>query len=93
MSIDPCIPTVWPEFSLTCRVGRSQYRFTVANPDRLSYGVVRAQLDGMEVDPAAIDVVDDGEEHEVHVLLGSTSAVAQAGEKGRASLMATRPRR
>jgi cyclic beta-1,2-glucan synthetase len=34
MRIDPCIPTVWPEYSLTWRFGKSHYRVTVANPDR-----------------------------------------------------------
>ena len=78
LRIDPCIPTVWPEYSLTCRVGRSHYRFVVVNPDRLSHGIARAQLDGSDVDPAAIPLVDDAQEHEVHVLIGAPSAVVPA---------------
>ncbi len=66
-------------YSLTCRVGRSHYRFVVVNPDRLSHGIARAQLDGSDVDPAAIPLVDDAQEHEVHVLIGAPSSVAQAG--------------
>ncbi len=38
ISIKPCIPTVWPEYSLVWRVGRSRYRFVVSNPDHLSHG-------------------------------------------------------
>jgi cyclic beta-1,2-glucan synthetase len=33
LSISPCIPAVWPEFSLVWKVGRSRYHFAVANPD------------------------------------------------------------
>ena len=44
-------PTVWPEYSLVWRVGRSRYRFVVSNPDHLSHGIARAQLDGADVDP------------------------------------------
>ena len=32
VSIEPCIPTVWPEYSLTCRLGRSLYRFHGRQP-------------------------------------------------------------
>jgi cyclic beta-1,2-glucan synthetase len=71
MSINPCIPTVWPEYSLIWRVGGTRYRFVVSNPDHLSRGVARAQLDGVDVDAAAIPLVSDGADHEVSILLGS----------------------
>jgi len=70
ISIDPCIPAVWPEYSLEWKVGRSRYRFVVTNPDRRTHGVALAQLDGADIDPSAIPLVDDGAEHEVSVVLG-----------------------
>ena len=82
ISIKPCIPTVWPEYSLVWRVGRSRYRFVVSNPDHLSKAIARAQLDGADVDPAAIPLVDDGEEHLVSVLLGSESTLLRAATAG-----------
>ena len=70
ISINPCIPAVWPEYSLEWRIGRSRYRFLVSNPDRRSQGVALARLDGADVDPGAIPLVDDGADHEVSVVLG-----------------------
>ena len=81
-SINPCIPTVWPEYSLEWRVGRSRYRFVVSNPDHLSHGIARAKLDGADVDPAAIPLVDDGAEHDVSVLMGSESSMLRAAGAG-----------
>ena len=83
ISIKPCIPTVWPrKASLVWRVGRSRYRFVVSNPDHLSHAIARAQLDGADIDPAAIPLVDDGEEHLVSVLLGSESTMLRAATAG-----------
>jgi cyclic beta-1,2-glucan synthetase len=79
MSISPCIPTVWPEYSLTWKIGGSRYRFEVTNPDRLSHGMARAQLDGVDVDHDAIPIADDGREHVVSVRLEARSSVVQAG--------------
>jgi len=72
LRIDPCIPRTWPEYSLAWRVGGTRYRFAVSNPDHLSHGVAQAHLDGVEIDPHAIPVVDDGGDHEVTVRLGAT---------------------
>ncbi len=74
ISIAPCIPAVWPEYSLEWKVGRSRYRFVVSNPDRRSHGVALARLDGADVDPGAIPLVDDGADHEVSVVLGKRVA-------------------
>jgi cyclic beta-1,2-glucan synthetase len=87
LSINPCIPAVWPEYSLEWRVGRSRYCFVVYNPDHRSHGIARAQLDGADVDPTSIPLVDDGVDHQVIVLLGNEStlmgaATAAAARRG-----------
>jgi cyclic beta-1,2-glucan synthetase len=76
--INPCIPAIWPRYSLEWRFGGTQYRFTVLNPDHRSHGVASAELDGASVDSAAIPLVDDGREHTVTIVLGVpvTTAVA-----------------
>jgi cyclic beta-1,2-glucan synthetase len=89
MSLDPCIPTVWPHYSLTWKVGQSHYHVTVSNPDHISRGIVRAQLDGVDVDPDAIPIADDGRDHEIAVLLGVPS-VAHAGGAAGARRVPTR---
>jgi cyclic beta-1,2-glucan synthetase len=70
-SVDPCIPTSWPAYTLTWRRGRTRYVVSIQNPDRVSTGVVGAEMDGIRLDPRAIPFADDGGEHAVTVTLGS----------------------
>jgi len=70
LSLEPCIPAVWPEFALDWRVGNTRYRFTVSNPEHHSQGIASATLDGAAVDPRAIPLLDDGDEHDVAIVLG-----------------------
>jgi cyclic beta-1,2-glucan synthetase len=90
ISINPCVPAGWPEYSLEWKVGRSRYRFMVTNPDRRTQGVALARLDGADVDPGAIPLVDDGADHEVSVQLGKRMAAAVSSPQI-ASQRATRP--
>jgi cyclic beta-1,2-glucan synthetase len=73
-SIQPCIPRVWPRFSLSWRFGRTTYAIEVENPERRTRGVAGAALDGEAVDPAAIPLSDDGAVHRVNVVLGAPAA-------------------
>jgi cyclic beta-1,2-glucan glucanotransferase len=70
MSVHPCIPAVWPHYSLEWTVGRTRYRFTVSNPDHQSQGIKSAELDGAAIDARAIPIEDDGGRHEVTIVLG-----------------------
>jgi len=69
-SLDPCIPSSWPEYSIDWRRGRSLYRIRVSNPEHRCYRVAKAELDGVPVDPKAIPLADDGAEHVVTVVMG-----------------------
>jgi cyclic beta-1,2-glucan synthetase len=71
MSVNPCIPAVWPHYSLEWTIGRTQYRFSVSNPDHRSQGVASATLDGVAVNAQAIPFADDGAVHEVTIVLGT----------------------
>jgi len=42
-SVDPCIPAMWPEYSLDWRHGRSRYRISVQNPEHQYRGVRSAE--------------------------------------------------
>jgi cyclic beta-1,2-glucan synthetase len=68
-TIDPCIPTQWPGYSLVWMRGRTRYEVTVTNPHKTSRGVASAELDGRPVDPAAIPIHDDGGTHRVTIEL------------------------
>ncbi|MBI4485385.1 MAG: DUF3131 domain-containing protein [Acidobacteria bacterium] len=74
ISVEPCIPAVWPEYSIDWRLGKTRYRFTVTNPERQSQGIASAHLDGVAVDPRAIPLREDDGEHEVAIVLGAARA-------------------
>jgi len=73
-SIAPCIPAMWPAFSIHWTVGRTSYHISVLNPDHRCRGVRAAELDGAPIDPDAIPVLDDGQAHAVVVQLGEPAA-------------------
>ena len=80
--IAPCIPQAWPGFSIAWRFGATHYAIDVSNPERSSRGVAHALLDGKEVDPSAVPLVDDGGRHELRVVLGERVLVAASRGAG-----------
>jgi len=68
--IDPCIPSSWPEYRISWRVGGTRYEITVSNPARRCRGIATATLDGAQIDALVIPLVDDGAIHDVQVVLG-----------------------
>jgi cyclic beta-1,2-glucan synthetase len=71
MSVSPCIPAVWPHYSLEVTIGRTRYRFSVSNPEHRSERIAAAALDGAPVDARAIPLADDGGQHDVAIVLGA----------------------
>ena len=69
-TIDPCIPSSWPEYTIDWRFLDSRYEITVSNPTRRCRGVAHATLDGSPVDAAAIPLLNDGRTHKVRIVLG-----------------------
>ena len=71
LSIDPCIPRTWPNYSILFRYHSASYKIEVQNPRGVSRGVSRAELDGKPLPNSAnVPLVDDGVEHRVVVVLG-----------------------
>ncbi|MEO8461534.1 MAG: glycosyl transferase family 36, partial [Dokdonella sp.] len=87
--IDPCIPRAWKSYAIDYRYrgaksaasGNSgtHYTISIENPNSVSSGVVRTEIDGIEhveidaqgsVAIARIPLVDDGGSHSVLVVLG-----------------------
>jgi cyclic beta-1,2-glucan synthetase len=69
LTMEPCIPQAWREFSLDYRYGSATYAIRVARNG--SGGEVRrVMVDGAERSDRAIPLVDDGRRHEVMVELG-----------------------
>jgi cyclic beta-1,2-glucan synthetase len=77
-SIDPRIPTIWPEYVIEWTIDGTRYRIVVDNPEQRSHGIASASLDGVPVDAAAIPLLIDGAEHEVRVALGAVVAGAES---------------
>jgi cyclic beta-1,2-glucan synthetase len=74
--LNPCIPAMWPGFAIDWRIGRTRYRITVTNPEHRCRGVQTVDVDQRAVDPQAIPIIDDGETHDVLVVLGQPRLVA-----------------
>jgi cyclic beta-1,2-glucan synthetase len=71
LSIDPCIPRSWPNYSINFRYHSASYKIRVENPRGVSRGVARVEFDGKAVPgPANIPLADDGNEHQILVILG-----------------------
>ncbi|MGD0483291.1 MAG: glucoamylase family protein [Gemmatimonadales bacterium] len=82
--LDPCIPTVWPRYTITWRFGRTAYEISVTNPERRCRGIAEAELDGNPVDPGAIPLVDDGATHHVRVVVGGRAQGKRTSGRGAA---------
>ncbi len=76
-AVDPCIPSSWPEYSITWRFGGTRYEIVVSNPERRCRGVGSAEMDDFPVDPRAIPLVDDGATHRIRVVLGFRAAASR----------------
>lgn len=70
LSLEPCIPRAWPSYQMTYRRGEERYEITVENPLGLSTGVASIEVDGKNLDVNDIPLADDGQVHQVKIVLG-----------------------
>ena len=71
LSIDPCMPRNWPNFSITFRYHSAVYKIRVENPSSVTRGVALMQIDGKLVAGRTdISLSDDAAEHKILVVLG-----------------------
>jgi cyclic beta-1,2-glucan synthetase len=71
LKINPCIPHHWPRFKVDYRFGATHYRISVENPHNVNQGIQKVLLDGKSLPDKFIQLVDDGQQHAVHVLMGA----------------------
>jgi len=71
LKINPCIPPHWPGFKVDYRFGTTHYKISVENPHNVSRGIRQVLLDGNPLPDKLIQLVDDGQQHAVHVLMGA----------------------
>ncbi|MBK8986623.1 MAG: hypothetical protein IPM39_11165 [Chloroflexi bacterium] len=68
--IEPCIPASWAEYGMVYRNGRSTYHIHVKNPAGVQQGVAEVWLDGERLPSPEVPLQDDGQSHQVVVVLG-----------------------
>ena len=86
-TVEPCIPSQWPGYRVVYRHGERQtaYHITVENrtgagrPDGAvppgRFGCVAAvELDGAPLQGCRVPLADDGQRHEVRVVIGASPA-------------------
>ena len=72
-TIEPCIPSNWPGYSMVYRRGETSYRISVENGSGESCGLHAIELDGSPLSDCKVRIVDDGQVHEVRVTMGRGS--------------------
>jgi cyclic beta-1,2-glucan synthetase len=72
LHFDPCIPKEWPGFKVSYRYGSASYEIIFENPNHLSKGIQRIELDGevVQTSDATIELKDDQKNHWVKVMMG-----------------------
>jgi cyclic beta-1,2-glucan synthetase len=68
--LEPCIPKAWPGFEIVFRHRSATYTIRVENPHGVSRGIASASLDGVALAGARVQLVDDGDTHDLRVVLG-----------------------
>jgi cyclic beta-1,2-glucan synthetase len=74
LQIEPCIPRFWREFEIVYKRGSATYNILVENPHGLNRGVSRIEVDGVHTGAAQIELVDDGQQHNVRITLDLVTA-------------------
>jgi cellobiose phosphorylase len=70
LTINPCIPKKWTEYSLRYRYRKTEYQITVRNPRNVNGGVSSVTEDGRPLSGNVIELRDDGTTHNVEVTMG-----------------------
>jgi cellobiose phosphorylase len=68
--VDPCIPTDWKGFKVSRKFRGAEYHIEVQNPKGVSKGVKEIIVDGKSQASNLIPLFEDGEDHEVKVIMG-----------------------
>ena len=69
LSVNPCIPKEWKEYSIRYKFGKSIYNVKVKNPNEKNTGVEEMFLNGNKVEDLQIKLIDNGNVNEVEVVM------------------------
>ncbi|UNC93189.1 GH36-type glycosyl hydrolase domain-containing protein [Candidatus Contubernalis alkaliaceticus] len=71
LTIEPCIPKNWTEYSVIYRYVETTYEINVRNPKSLNQGVFSISVDGENLEDSVIKLSNDKKTHYIEVLMGS----------------------
>ena len=80
-TVEPCIPSHWPGYSMVYRRGETSYHISVENSAGATCQVEAIELDGSPLPGCKVPLVDDRQRHEVRVTMG----VARSSPKSRSA--------
>ncbi len=70
LSISPCIPSTWEEYSIRYEYGTSIYNIKVTNKSKQEPNVVKSfKVNGEEIEEKEIKLIDNGRIYEIEVEL------------------------
>ena len=81
LHVNPCIPHDWPGFEATLVWRSARYRVVVGNPHRVCGGVTSVRLDGADISPGPVMLMDDAATHLVEVTLRASQVAARSVEE------------
>lgn len=70
LKIDPCIPSDWSGYTIHRHFRNADYTITIDNQNHVSKGIENITVDGELISGNIIPVFNDGQKHDVHVLMG-----------------------
>ncbi len=70
LKVNPCIPKGWHGFKVGYRFRSTYYKICVENPKGVNRGIQKMILDGKHLSGSLIPLVDDGQAHDIQVLMG-----------------------
>ncbi len=70
LKIEPCIPRFWREYEIKYRHGKTIYHIKIENPMSVCRGIIETWLDGENLQQNKINLIDDGKEHHIKIILG-----------------------
>jgi len=77
LEVMPCVPPSWTQFAVSYRYGKSALKLTFENAEGVTSGVRRIELDGRELPSTLVPLEDDGQNHEVRVVMGQAGSGAE----------------
>ncbi|MES2541569.1 MAG: glucoamylase family protein, partial [Pseudomonadota bacterium] len=79
LSLNPCLPSSWPELTVRIALGKARYAISIRNPDGAMNGILSADLDGTPMSPSVggLDFPLENGDHELTIVLGTAVGMNQ----------------